>query len=235
MTKQEFMKNWPAANGLPYGFRRCEYLESTGNGAYINTGCATTSELSVEFECLVSTEVNAAACGALEQMTTGGYKRHHYSPYREQSYWLMASASPVSNIGSTNPMPGIFIYWKIDAQKRVWESAYNINGTQYSSSGTFDTTSFSAELPYCIFGRPTVKMSERQTRPCKFKFFNLWGTHGIDRMYIPALALAGTAYTDGNSGLPVTAAADKPGMYDTVSKRFFVNRGTGADFLYKLA
>ena len=51
----------------------------------------------------------------------------------------------------------------------------------------------------------------------------------------PALYPAGLAYVDGNTLKSVTPSLPKPGMYDRVSGHFFVNKGTGDDFMYDIA
>ena len=67
-----------------------------------------------------------------------------------------------------------------------------------------------------------------------YKFF-YESANGNSVDMCPALYPAGLAYVDGNTLESVTPSLPKPGMYDRVSGHFFVNKGTGDDFMYELA
>lgn len=67
-----------------------------------------------------------------------------------------------------------------------------------------------------------------------YKFF-YESANGNSVDMCPALYPAGLAYVDGNTFESVTPSLPKPGMYDRVSGHFFVNRGTGDDFMYEFA
>ncbi len=66
---------------------------------------------------------------------------------------------------------------------------------------------------------------------CIKSFHHLKANHNEVNL-IPVLWNAGAPYIDGNTGATVTPSAAKPGMYDTISGKLFVNQDSGAEFLF---
>lgn len=191
--------------GLPGVYRAVEYLQSTGT-QYIDSGIECTSDLSVNFKALYTTNDNAAICGGIGLKDDPIYFRHHCSPFGTNfKYWLQQDSSSTSSItvldvGSINTIYEV----SIDAITGRW----SVNGISRSITplGNGMTTGKS----YGIFAR-IASTGDLQSKPSRFYYFDFFRNGKCVGHFIPC----------------VRKSDNKPGMYDTVSKAFFTNAGTG--------
>lgn len=190
---------WEKSSPLPEGVIPIEYLHSTGT-AYIDTGIECTSKLKVQFEGLVTTDVNAAICGGISNASSSNYFRHHWSPYKTNFYWIQRSSSSnafVRSSYSTNTWYNVSI--------NPVNGTALINGTPITF--TKITNLYTTSQNYFIFARK-AQSGATQTRPGRFKFFKIWNDGTLVRDFIP-VRVDTTGY-----------------MYDKVSKTLFANAGT---------
>lgn len=176
-----------------------EYLQSSGT-EYIDTGIECTSDLKVQFEGLVTTNVNAGACGGIN--TTSPYFRHHWSPYGSVFYWIQrdtSSYSAVTNSVVTNTLYNITI--------DPTNGSAIVNGV--AKTFTALPSSYTTGQNYFLFARKASDGAV-QTRPCRFVSFKMWRGDTLLRDFIPVRV--------GQVGY----------MYDRVSEELFGNAGTGA-------
>ena len=176
-----------------------EYLHSNGN-QYIDSGIECTGDLKVEFVGLITTNVNAAACGGIH--TTSPYFRHHWSPYNNSFYWIQHSTETNASISLSSSR---------DTWYTIIIDPANGTGSVNGSGKTFTALSASSTTGqnYFIFAR---KASDGgvQSRPCRFKSFKMWRNNVLLRDFIP-VRIGQVGY-----------------MYDKVSNKFFGNVGTGS-------
>lgn len=185
---------------LPYD-AQVEYLQSNGS-QYIDSGVECKSDLSVKFKFMVSSNSNSAICGGITSIS-GGYFRHHCSPYNSNFYWLQSNNRSTSSI--------IFSYavntWNevdIDATN----GTYTINNTSgiFPIIGTLQTTGKN----FGIFARIGGGSMAIQYRACKFSYFQILREGTLLRDFIP-VRKNGVGY-----------------MYDRISGELFGNSGTGS-------
>ena len=183
---------------LPYD-AEVEYLGGSGT-QYIDTGIECTSDLKVEFTGMVTTNVNAAACGGIANLNP--YFRHHWTPYTGSFYWIQYnnnSSSSIQNTISTNTWYDIVV--------DPVNGTASINGT--AKTFTAITAVVTTGQNYFIFARKSGDGST-QSRPCRFKSFKMWRNGTLIRDFIP-VRVNTTGY-----------------MYDRVSGELFGNAGTGS-------
>ena len=198
-----------AAAKRPYK-RRVSYLESTGT-QWIDTGIVPTTEqpvIKMKFTPTVSGDYDV--CGFADNHSLRLHADFIPS-YIRPRYGTGALASlGVVSVGSvTNLTLGKLTI---------------VNGAEHE----FSDQDFSANTN-------SIKIfSGRNNATIQVQLASVLLDNTLVRSYIPVLWHANTPYTDGNTGSSVTSTTDTPGMYDTVSKRLFVNQGTG-QFLYSLA
>lgn len=177
-----------------------EYLESNGT-AYIDTGIKCTSKLKVQFEALVTTDVNKAVCGGISNASGSTYFRHHWTPSQSNFYWIQRSSANTSSVTfnySTNTWYNVII--------DPVNGTASINNT--SKTFTKITGLYTTNQNYFIFARK-AENGDMQSRPSKFKSFKIWDDGILVRDMI--------AVRVGNTGY----------MYDKVSRALFENVGTG--------
>lgn len=177
-----------------------EYLESNGT-AYIDTGIKCTSKLKVQFEALVTTDVNRAVCGGISNASGSTYFRHHWTPSQSNFYWIQRSSANTSSVTfnySTNTWYNVII--------DPVNGTASINNT--SKTFTKITGLYTTNQNYFIFARK-AENGDMQSRPSKFKSFKIWDNGILVRDMIPVRI--------GNTGY----------MYDKVSRALFENVGTG--------
>lgn len=185
---------------LPYD-SEVEYLENNGT-AYIDTGVECTSRLKVQFEGLVTTDVNAALCGGISNASGSTYFRHHWSPYKTNFYWAQRNSSSYASVTSsyaTNTWYNVII--------DPVNGTASINGT--SKTFTKITTLYTTAQNYFIFARK-AQGGGMQSRPGRFKFFKIWNDETLVRDYI-SVRVGQVGY-----------------MYDRVSGKLFGNAGSGS-------
>lgn len=175
-----------------------EYLESSGT-QYIDTGIECTSDLKVQFEGLVTTNVNAGACGGIN--TTSPYFRHHWSPSGNAFYWIQRDTAVQSSVTYTSSKNTLYNITVDPANGTAI-----INGT--SKTFTALPSSYTTGQNYFLFARKASDGAV-QSRPCRFVSFKMWRDDILLRDFIPVRV--------GQVGY----------MYDRVSGELFGNAGTG--------
>jgi hypothetical protein len=156
----------------------------------------------VQFEGLVTTNVNAAICGGISNASGSTYFRHHWSPKNTDFYWIQRSSS-ISAFVRSNCSTDTWYNVTIDP----------VNGTALinGTSITFTKISnlYTTSQNYYIFARK-AQSGSIQSRPGRFKFFKIWNDGTLVRDFIP-VRVNTTGY-----------------MYDRVSQTLFGNSGTGS-------
>ena len=220
---------------LPTGFSPCEYLESTGT-QWIDTGWTATSvELSVKTS--ITRRSNT-------EKITGNYFGFN-SELKDSDWFTLFNGTETSSItfwaGSSLGVQ-VFSESTFTGFHVVTVKTFANTGNNYLECTDNGTQSVYTQFSGSFLNNPgnfmlfTTGGLGHDTRPSAFrmKYLTLSQDSALVRNFLPALCLAVTTYIDGNTLQQVTATADKPGMYDTITGHFFVNQGTGADFLYKL-
>ena len=181
-----------------------EYLQSDGN-QYIDSGIECTGDLKVHFEGLVTSTVNASACGGIH--ATSPYFRHHWSPYTSSNfYWIQKSTSNSSSIQYGNSK---------DTYYEVVVDPINGTGSVNGTAKTFTAlqASYTTGQNYFIFARKASD-GAMQSRPSRFTFFKMWRNGTLLRDFIP-VRKDGVGY-----------------FYDKVSKTLFGNASSEGAFTY---
>lgn len=201
-------------NRIPAGFCKLDYIESTGtqyidssivpksNTATVTTDCIQTEQVTDRFLYGVN-NVNGIRFNLNFYNSSSLYFRFHTKEYVHRNYITTQRHKYVH--GNKIYIDGVLVH-----DFNVTSSLEDINTSLY------------------IFRDYNGKY------PWKGKLFSLiiqeYGCLVCD--FWPVLCLPGTTYTDGNNGQRITTTSAKPGLYDTVSGRLFVNQDSGADFLY---
>lgn len=217
MRKVEFMKRWIEQNSgeIPAGFIKCEYIESTGS-QWINTGISVTDAYGFKLDSQLIHFINNEYFG-------GG-------TYYNNGLGIATYGSNTFGFVMGNEMCRFIIdYVRHVYEIRNFEPYIDNVVMQNFKSGSHDLLNRNLFI---------FRHSGTNSDTCSYRCFmcSIQDFYSNDLGYfIPVLCTAGTTYIDGNMRAQVTASADKPGMYDKISRRFFVNQGQGEDFLYKLA
>jgi hypothetical protein len=193
---------------VPPEYRVVDYVSSDG-AQCIDSGIECTNRIAVDFEFSVSTSVNAALCGGIR--TSGGIFRHHSSPYS-----FSADNNVVYSVALTTDYTPRVLPIQLNTRYNVYVSpfdgVYRFTGENYNQSGTFTpmTESTTTGRGYGILGRisATGDIQSRPNRIYKFRFYRAGEMIGN---FIPCVKLSD----------------NEAGMYDTVSRQFFGNIGTG--------
>ena len=194
--------------GLPVGFTELEYLESSGT-QYIDTGIYLSNRhnVALTMQQVQSSASSGAVFGSQDAGDATGYAWSIYGSSVTYFGWFFYKTL------STAVDPGLVpSYTRFDVlQLEVVDGRVKINGAQLRLP-TADGA-FTAGRTCWIFARNTA------STPLKFvgKIFSFEITGAESMKLIPALRVA-----DG-----------VPGMWDSVSKRFFENAGAGV-FGYRI-
>lgn len=191
---------------VPSGYRKVEYLESSGT-QYIDSGVEAKYSVGIhtKFQCL--SVVNAALCGTINNITTGYNSRHHLSPHNGQvGYWYVKN----SNINTSTIRDSIDITAINTFYFNPATGVYKVN----NSTGSFTALQGTAGSNYGIFGRLSSSL-DMQSRPVRIYWFIMMDNNTVVRHFIPV----------------IRTADSKPGMYDLVNDVFYTNAGTG-EFTY---
>jgi len=210
-----------AALNKPYK-RRLQYLESTDT-QYIDTGVIPTNTTTIEVN------FAAAFCGTAPQSGKAPFGVFDIGDVKN-CYGVYVAKGGGWYFPYGSNWPGVYLGADTDITKvRVEDGKVYLNDVlKGSSDGDFTCTG-----SLILFAARRVDQlgvqfkSSGKVSSCKI----LDGGTKL-RDFIPVLWEAGKTYTDGNTGASVTPAADKPGMYDTVTGLLFVNKGSN-EFLYE--
>ena len=199
-VKEKIMKN-----GLPEGYTRLEYLQSTGV-QYIDTGYKPNNNTEYEVRGYMSPSgvFGVARWSGDPQYDTFGAHSiaanalDYYGRYSDNKY--LEITSDIFN----KP-----IIWKHTKDSIVIKG---LNNTTYVNQSIV-TDSFQSTYNMWVFGFNNMGTLLSRSVGCKINSFRIWDNNTLIRDFVPALD-----------------PSDKPCMYDLVSKQPFYNLGTGADF-----
>lgn len=192
--------------GLPSGYTKLNYLESTGT-QYINLGFAIKYDNIVNVDVLITKfniqqYTNGAIFGSANEL---GLNAYNLLIDKENKLYYRNSANNVKISSQV-----IEINKKYDITTNL--NNLIVNGVIYS--GEFDFN-YINERPALLFARNTVILSNYDFAACQIYKFNILNQIGnVIINFVPCLDKNG-----------------KPCMFDTVSKKPFYNQGTG-EFLY---
>ena len=203
MRRREMMQ---AENILPSAYYAVEYLESSGT-QYIDSGIECTSDLIVDFGFSALTDVNLALCGGIDLRGNPTYFRHHCSPHTNfgysNLYWMQY------NSGGVEIKCASFTF---DVKHTL--TVNPVTGRAVLDGATLAFTSlasgYTTGKSYGIFAR-IDNTGALQSRPSKIYYFKFYRNGALIGDFLPC----------------VRRSDSKPGMYDTVTKAFFVNAGSG--------
>lgn len=193
-----------ADRDLPPKYKRVEYIGGTGT-QYIDSGIECTSDLSVDFAASVQSDVNAAMCGGIRM---GTIWRHHFSPHSNSD-----GTFAMYYFGTNSPamMEELIINQvyrcEVNAQSGISVITWGNNRFQFTHTTIANATTGKG---YGILARIT-NAGAIQSRPSRVYYFKFYRNGQMIGNFIPC----------------VRSSDDTPGMYDTVTKAFFTNAGTG--------
>ena len=237
MNKQTFIKNYLAKKrmSLPYGVIPLKHLESNGQ-QWIDTGIELVAGIN---RCWIKLKWNGECYNKYGSIVFGAYGNN---PKGGKTFYSIGFTNPLSS----NPnkikieLDKLYAYFS-DSDNNDHVAQINCNGIGFvfDSNVVMSETvknatdaSLSIQLFTRAAGIPTLNPERFYGRIYKF-FYESANGKSVDMC--PALYPAGLAYVDGNTLESVTPSLPKPGMYDKVSGHFFVNKGTGNDFMYEFA
>ena len=187
---------------LPPKYKKVEYLQSDGN-QWFDSGVECTYDLEVDYSAQCTSVINRAWCGGISTVNAPVYFRHHSSPNSGTIYWIQNNSDDWSSVGDDNVYPTDKITAHIDP----------VNGTAFVNGNNYTFTPLTSGTTgrgYGIFARIS-NAGDIQSRPAKIYYFKLIKGGETLRNYIPCIRVSDS----------------KPGMYDTITRTFFVNQGTG--------
>ena len=199
-VKERIMKN-----GLPEGYTRLEYLQSTGV-QYIDTGVLANGEFDAKYKIFLPNGyttncIIAGARSSTQHINFGQFETNdRFTLAYLGNYWI-GSTSITSNQ-----------YYDIEVSYKSGSQTCKINetsvtGASYTGTEELNLNIYLFKRNFYTSGDPTALFIG------KLYYFQLWQNGTLVRDFIPALD-----------------PSNKPCMYDLVSKQPFYNQGTGADF-----
>lgn len=182
---------------LPPMYRRVEYLQSSGT-QYINTGLTYVYGYKVHIESL-----------------------DYPIPYDNVGYlgwWNGASQNNVQSYSASTPKTFIVTRGTNNETYTigtVLNFEITVDGTSIFANGhsyTGNAVSPDIRVPFMLFGYNRSTGVVNCAGSCRIRYAKFFdANHALVRNFIPC----------------VRSADGKPGMYDTVTKSFYVNQGTG--------
>lgn len=184
--------------GLPSAYRRVEYLEGSGT-QYIITDIPC-QNISAEMKYYPTEVQDSYFMGA--KCATG----FQICPFGYYSLQLQAAYGKYYDIGNTP-----IAINHVESIMSNGEQTHNINGTNYTRYNS--QTNEPDGTKFAIFGMNDVAQGTVRL---------------IGKARIYKLSVKNASQTKIGDFVPCVRKADsKPGMYDTVSKTFYTNAGTG--------
>lgn len=188
---------------LPSEYRKVEYLESSGTQyIYTDIPCRSGIECEAEVEWVSGGGYDASIFGG-RMATSNRILLIHQYPTRK---WTLGYGGSNTNLGE-------FAYgtkYKVQAKTIIGNQLLTIDGlTIYSNSSTAEyINNFNASLFACTYGDSSTA-----------------------KLFASARVYTLSVKVDGQNAanyIPCVRKSDnKPGMYDTVTKTFYTNAGTG--------
>lgn len=187
--------------GLPGAYRRVEYLESSGT-QYIYTDIQAKSGIECSATVMWLSGSDATIFGARKASTDRILLIHQY-PSR---YWTLGYGSSHTNLAQFN----YDTVYNVESKAAVGEQYFKVDGvTVYTGTDLTEyINNFNMALFACTFGNAT-EFSLKSNARIYGLVANVNGQKAAD--FIPC----------------VRKSDSKPGMYDTISKTFYTNAGTG--------
>ena len=207
--------------GLPGAYRRVEYLESTGTqyidtGIVLNKGCI----IAVTFEVGdLSISDNYSSYGWRYYGDYGGKQQLYINARRDDNaiYRMVIAGVPASTSGT-----GGTIWYDLNVKNTIVLDSYSekiyMNGVEvggsykydFSNGTAFNSGGSSVYNPY-LFAMNNKGAVAAISNRTKIYGYSIKQNNAFVQNFIPC----------------VRKADNKPGMYDTVSKTFYINAGTG--------
>lgn len=205
MRRRELMM---LGRGLPGEYRQVEYLKSDGGKPYINTNLIPTPNMRI----LIDGE----------------------TPYNVDSPgFIFGSRRDNGNLISAE------MFWAITWQKFYCYGLGTARNTKVISAKAYEqfALDFNCNYAHAVKFNGVLSVNNDVTTSYSQPIY-LWGINtsgGLDDQYVAGLIIKRfTAYESYNTNkmlmnlIPCIRKSDsKPGMYDTVSKTFYTNAGTG--------
>lgn len=191
--------------GLPKGYKRCKYLESSGN-QYIDTGYKPTQRTTIEVvvENAVYEYYNCIA--TVRNSTTSEYFGIQLMPSGK-----IRALFENSIIGGAHG-EGYPVILTQKNKMSLGGGVFLVNDVQL---GSVEPTSFMAKYSLPLFANNTAGTISQEIS-CRMYYANIFDDNELYRGFIPVLD-----------------PSNRPCMFDTVTKQPFYNKGTG-EFGYEL-
>lgn len=214
LKRMIYMRGDPAigGGGLPPAYRQVEYLETNG-GQYIDSGIECTSDLAVEFRSMVTSNTTGHICGGIDMSNAPVYFRHHYSPTNNSlKYWVQHDAADGSSTDVLFPDNNhvINVEYTIAIDPVNGTARFETPDNLYQKTFTPLQNDLTTGKNYGIMGR-IANNGSSNSRPNRCYYFKFFRNGAMIGNFIPCVRRS-----DGEIG-----------MYDTVTKTFFTNAGTG--------
>ena len=188
---------------LPSGYTKLDYLKSTGV-QYIDTGVNAETGL----KCELTTSYNYLNGNASILSAYDGNNRiYHAHISNPGKYWTLG----YGNYYLSNVIPEANVKYKIDSELLYGYQNIAINNVSIISKAI--TANYDLKLNLFVFAMNKIGIANNFSSAKVFDL-KIYKDNTIVRNFVPALD-----------------TANKPCLYDTVSKKPFYNQGTG-EFLY---
>ena len=196
---------------VPVGYKTVNYLESTGT-QYIDTGVYPTQLTEAEYKCAVTGSVYNADSHLFGSRLSASSEAFDLA-------YMNTAGNGVEKFrfihGTTTTQETTT---SVTASQLANPHTYYMSGTSFKVDGSekmsFTTESFTGSYSLWLFGVNNAGSLHNQVRAQRVYYCKIWDNNTIVRNFIPVVRLLD----------------NKAGMWDTVTKQFFGNAGTG-DFI----
>ena len=198
-----FVRTAESVFGLPLGYKRVEYLESSGT-QYIDTGVLANGEFDAKYKIFLPNGyttncIIAGARSSTQHLNFGQFETNgRFTLAYLDNYWIGSTGIITSNQ-----------YYDIEVSYKSGSQTCKLNGTSvtgasYTGAEALNMNIYIFKRNFYTSGDPTALFTGR------LYYFKLWNNGTLVRDFIPCLDPLGV-----------------PCMFDLVSKKPYYNAGTG--------
>ena len=196
-----------AGGGLPGAYRRGEYLESTGTQDIVTNYVPTADETATEF--VYQYTIQRSADDMIYGVSNGSVL-YYAEEYASNRWYAAIGLSRYSNIRWTGYSSNLYKTKAILGLETLDITNLETGVTRTGNpNGSY--TSFENQLPMYIFAWNRKGKAEYIHLGLRMFDFKTYRANVLSAHFIPCVRISDS----------------KPGMYDTVSRTFYTNAGTG--------
>lgn len=204
----EFLYGNPVYNGVPKGYKECEYIESTGT-QWIDPGVIPTSNMEFYTKIRFNSDKDLNNDVAVIGVRSGMIRLQPIHAY--QNKWAIGIGDDYHAYGSPLAVDTDYNIRSIVSDGKTAHLYVN----DVLSSSITNTNGIPSSPLY--FMTRNLNGAPNPITKMRANFLKIYSEGSLVRDYVPVLR----------------EADNEPGMYDRVSNTFFANKGTGT-FIYKL-